>query len=108
MGSVPNNNTMAKSSILLLLICGVLSLYTVLAGSTAEGVAFLAAKGNEADVVTTSSGLMYKEVRAGNVEGKTPTLNSPCECHYAGTLIDGSEFDSSYKRGAPLTFAPNQ
>jgi hypothetical protein len=40
--------------------------------------------------------------------GKTPTIDSPCDCHYAGTLTDGTEFDSSYKRGAPLTFAPNQ
>jgi FKBP-type peptidyl-prolyl cis-trans isomerase FklB len=46
------------------------------------------------------------EIVAGN--GKTPTIDSPTECHYAGTLIDGTEFDSSYKRGQPLTFAPNQ
>ncbi|KAL7520937.1 hypothetical protein ACHAWX_005632 [Stephanocyclus meneghinianus] len=51
---------------------------------------------------------MYREIRAGNPDGKTPTINSPCECHYAGTLIDGTEFDSSYKRGEPMTFAPNQ
>lgn len=49
---------------------------------------------------------LYTEIRAGT--GKTPTLNSPCDCHYSGTLIDGTEFDSSYKRGQPLTFAPNQ
>ena len=41
-------------------------------------------------------------------DGKTPTINSPCDCHYKGTLIDGTEFDSSYKRGQPLSFAPNQ
>jgi FKBP-type peptidyl-prolyl cis-trans isomerase FklB len=46
------------------------------------------------------------ELRAGT--GKTPTIDSPCDCHYRGTLIDGTEFDSSYKRGQPLTFAPNQ
>lgn len=40
--------------------------------------------------------------------GKTPALSTPTKCHYAGTLIDGTEFDSSYKRGEPLTFAPNQ
>merc|ERR1712178_71974 len=34
--------------------------------------------------------------------------NSPCECHYKGTLIDGTQFDSSYDRGQPTTFAPNQ
>jgi FKBP-type peptidyl-prolyl cis-trans isomerase FklB len=41
-------------------------------------------------------------------DGMYVTLDSPCECHYSGTLIDGTEFDSSYKRGKPLTFAPNQ
>lgn len=35
-------------------------------------------------------------------------MDSPCLCHYAGTLIDGTEFDSSYSRGSPTTFAPNQ
>merc|ERR1711935_1014214 len=40
--------------------------------------------------------------------GVTPKVGTPCECHYAGTLIDGTEFDSSYKRGQPTTFAPNQ
>mmetsp|Transcript_26501 Transcript_26501/g.48020 ORF Transcript_26501/g.48020 Transcript_26501/m.48020 type:complete len:160 (+) Transcript_26501:133-612(+) len=99
---------MAKSSILLALFCGILSLYTVLAGTNTEGLDYLEKKGKEEGVVTLPSGLMYKEIEAGNPDGKTPTVNSPCECHYAGTLIDGTEFDSSIKRGAPLTFAPNQ
>mmetsp|Transcript_4808 Transcript_4808/g.12083 ORF Transcript_4808/g.12083 Transcript_4808/m.12083 type:complete len:162 (+) Transcript_4808:84-569(+) len=99
---------MAKSSLIVALLCGLLSLYTVLAGTSADGIAYLEAKGKEDGVVTLPSGLLYKEVRAGNADGKTPTVNSPCKCHYAGTLIDGSEFDSSYKRGEPLTFAPNQ
>ena len=46
------------------------------------------------------------ELHAGT--GPTPNIDTPCDCHYAGTLIDGTEFDSSYKRGKPLTFAPNQ
>lgn len=37
-----------------------------------------------------------------------PTASTPCECHYAGRLLDGSQFDSSYARGQPTTFAPNQ
>jgi FKBP-type peptidyl-prolyl cis-trans isomerase FklB len=37
-----------------------------------------------------------------------PTVSSPCECHYQGTLIDGTKFDSSYDRGSPTSFAPNQ
>jgi FKBP-type peptidyl-prolyl cis-trans isomerase FklB len=35
-------------------------------------------------------------------------MNSPCDCHYRGALIDGREFDSSYARGAPATFAPSE
>jgi len=53
------------------------------------------------------SSLEYKILNQG--AGKThPTPNSPCLCHYAGTLTDGTEFDSSYSRGKPTTFAPNQ
>merc|ERR1719503_425863 len=84
------------------------SIAPTLAGTNAEGLAYLEAKEKEEGVVKLESGLLYKELRAGNEDGKTPTINSPCECHYAGTLIDGTEFDSSYKRGKPLTFAPNQ
>lgn len=39
---------------------------------------------------------------------KSPLISTPTECHYRGTLINGKEFDSSYKRGSPATFAPNQ
>ena len=87
-------------------------LFTVLwtlaaaAGTTPEGLQWLLQKKTEAGVVETESGLLYKEIRPGT--GKTPTIDSPCSCHYSGTLIDGTEFDSSYKRGEPLTFAPNQ
>merc|ERR1712183_1150117 len=59
------------------------------------------------DVIKLPSGLLYKVLKKG--EGtESPTADSPCDCHYAGTLIDGKEFDSSYKRGQPTTFAPNQ
>merc|ERR1712078_519672 len=63
--------------------------------------------GKEDGVVKLDSGLMYKVLKKG--DGKFhPTKDSPCDCHYAGTLIDGSEFDSSYARGKPTTFAPRQ
>lgn len=78
------------------------------AGTDAAGLKYLAAKKKEDGVVETKSGLLYKEIRAGNADGKTPTVDSPCQCHYSGMLIDGTEFDSSYKRGEPLIFAPNQ
>jgi len=78
-------------------------------GTSPDGVAWLAAKGAEADVVTLPSGLMYKVLTSSTKSGaKTPLAGTPCSCHYAGTLIDGTEFDSSYKRGSPTTFAPNQ
>mmetsp|Transcript_33999 Transcript_33999/g.48309 ORF Transcript_33999/g.48309 Transcript_33999/m.48309 type:complete len:149 (+) Transcript_33999:238-684(+) len=83
-----------------------LLLVSALAGTNSEGLAFLSVKEKEEGVVKLPSGLMYKEIQAGT--GKTPKVNSPTKCHYAGTLIDGTEFDSSYKRGEPLTFAPNQ
>jgi len=59
-------------------------------------------------VTTLPSGLQYKVIRDGGVAKGRIAPETPCECHYAGTLIDGTEFDSSYKRGKPLTFAPKQ
>ncbi|KAH8091239.1 FK506 binding protein [Aureococcus anophagefferens] len=73
----------------------------------AAGIAFLEANRAKPGVVSLPTGLQYKVL----VEGaglKHPTVDSPCECHYAGMLLDGTTFDSSYKRGKPSTFAPNQ
>jgi FKBP-type peptidyl-prolyl cis-trans isomerase FklB len=64
--------------------------------------AFLAANAEKEGVKTRPSGLQYKEIRAG--EGKTPGPGDSVTVSYRGTLIDGSEFDSSYKRGQPATF----
>lgn len=71
------------------------------------GTAYLEAKSKEADVVTLPSGLRVKILEKGK-GAFHPMANSPCLCHYGGTLIDGTEFDSSYSRGEPTTFAPNQ
>jgi FKBP-type peptidyl-prolyl cis-trans isomerase FklB len=57
-------------------------------------------------VVTLESGLQYKILKAG--DGRKPTLSDIVECNYRGTLIDGKEFDSSYKRNQPATFAVNK
>ncbi|MBI2883567.1 MAG: FKBP-type peptidyl-prolyl cis-trans isomerase [Candidatus Methylomirabilis oxyfera] len=65
------------------------------------GEAFLADNKTKAGVVTLPSGLQYKILKAGN--GKTPTETDTVECHYRGTLINGTEFDSSYRRGQPAT-----
>jgi hypothetical protein len=50
----------------------------------------------------------YRVVREGAAEAARPSMNSPCDCHYRGALIDGREFDSSYARGAPATFTPSE
>jgi FKBP-type peptidyl-prolyl cis-trans isomerase FklB len=64
--------------------------------------AFLAANGQKEGVKMLPSGLQYKEIRAG--EGKSPGPTSTVVVNYRGTLIDGSEFDSSYERGKPAKF----
>lgn len=78
-----------------------------LAGTHSEGLKWLEENKSKPGVITLPSGLQYKVLKHGSGLFH-PTVNSPCECHYAGTLIDGTEFDSSYKRGEPTTFAPNQ
>ena len=77
-------------------------------GSNAEGQKFLAENKEKEGVVTLPSGLQYKVIKSGPEGARSPNASSPCKCHYRGTLINGQEFDSSYKRHAPATFAPNQ
>jgi FKBP-type peptidyl-prolyl cis-trans isomerase len=66
------------------------------------GEAFLAANKHKAGVVTTASGLQYKVLQAGN--GKKPGDEDGVTCRYRGTLLDGTEFDSSERLGYPVTF----
>ena len=70
------------------------------------GDAFLAANKAKEGVVTLPSGLQYKVLKAG--EGKKPAAEDTVVCHYRGTLIDGTEFDSSYSRNEPLTIPVNR
>ncbi len=63
---------------------------------------FLAENSKKEGIVTTASGLQYKVIREGN--GPKPTLEDTVKVHYKGTFINGKEFDSSYKRGEPVTF----
>jgi FKBP-type peptidyl-prolyl cis-trans isomerase FklB len=67
-----------------------------------RGDAFLAENKKKEGVKTLPSGLQYKVIKAGT--GKKPKLTDTVTAHYKGTLIDGTEFDSSYKRGQPVSF----
>lgn len=92
-----------------------------------QGEKYLKEKAEEPGVVVRESGLMYKVITSGdNPDAKQADTNSRVKCHYrgrvlnwvlvsrcstcstAGTLVDGTEFDSSYKRGQPATFGVTQ
>jgi FKBP-type peptidyl-prolyl cis-trans isomerase FklB len=66
-----------------------------------EGEAFLAANKVKDGIVTLDSSLQYKVLKAG--DGNKPSIDDTVVCHYRGTLLDGTEFDSSYKRSTPAT-----
>ena len=70
------------------------------------GEAFLAENRKKAGVVTLDSGLQYKVIKAG--DGQKPQKTDAVVCHYRGTLLDGTEFDSSYSRGEPAQFRVDQ
>jgi len=69
----------------------------------AAGKAFLAENGKRKGVKTTASGLQYEILTAG--KGDSPKASDAVTVHYRGTLIDGTEFDSSYNRGKPMTIS---
>jgi FKBP-type peptidyl-prolyl cis-trans isomerase FklB len=68
----------------------------------AENEAFLAKNKERAEVTVTGSGLQYEVIKMGN--GPKPTTENVVKVHYVGTLIDGTEFDSSVSRGEPAVF----
>ena len=72
------------------------------AKNNAEGEAFREKFASEGDVVTLASGVQYKVLESG--DGDQPVSNSTVVVHYRGTLIDGTEFDSSYSRNEPAQF----
>ncbi len=71
-----------------------------------RGTAFLERNKAKESIVTLESGLQYKILKKGT--GASPKATDTVRCHYKGTTIDGKEFDSSYKRGKPATFALNR
>lgn len=76
------------------------------AKNLAAGEKFLADNKGKPGVKTTASGLQYKVLKEGN--GPTPKETDTVETHYRGTLLDGKEFDSSYKRNEPASFPVNR
>jgi FKBP-type peptidyl-prolyl cis-trans isomerase len=71
--------------------------------NAAAGAAYLEENAAREGVTTTESGLQYEVLRAG--DGPSPTVDQRARLHYRGTLIDGTEFDSSYSRGEPAEFS---
>ena len=72
----------------------------------AEGKAYLDANAKKKGVTVTKSGLQYEVLKEGT--GKSPKATDTVRCHYEGRLLDGTVFDSSYKRGEPADFGLNQ
>jgi FKBP-type peptidyl-prolyl cis-trans isomerase len=72
----------------------------------AKGEAFLAENAKKEGVQVTDSGLQYSVITQG--DGAKPVATDQVTVHYRGTLIDGTEFDSSYARGEPASFVLNQ
>ena len=84
-----------------------LSSFTALAVTPAQkGEQFLKENAKKDGVKSTASGLQYKVIKEG--AGKSPAATDTVTVHYRGTLIDGKEFDSSYKRGEPAQFPLNR
>ena len=75
------------------------------AGNKAKGEAFLAENAKKEGITVTASGLQYEVLTQGS--GKKPAATDTVKVHYQGTLLDGTEFDSSYKRGQPISFPLN-
>lgn len=72
----------------------------------ADGEAFLKANAGKAGVTVTASGLQYEVIKEGT--GRQPKASDTVRCHYEGTLIDGTVFDSSYRRNQPAEFGLRQ
>merc|ERR1719305_2032102 len=89
----------------------IISASLLVLGSNEFGVKFLEDNAKQDGVISLPSGLQYKVLRTGDGDSH-PTADSPCECHYEGRTAEnypaGEKFDSSYDKGEPTEFAPNQ
>ena len=81
---------------------GALTLSLLAASHTFAQDALLTASAKETGAVVTASGLVYRSLKDGT--GSSPTASDKVKVHYRGTFADGKEFDSSYKRSAPIEF----
>ncbi len=79
---------------------------TAMKDNLAAGEAFLAENGRRSEVTTLPSGLQYEIIKPG--DGPKPSATDKVRVHYEGTLIDGTVFDSSIRRGEPITFGLDQ
>ena len=89
-----------------LLAASVVMLLTTVPVLAETGADFLAQNAKKQGITVTDSGLQYEVIQSG--EGLSPSRTDRVTVHYRGTLIDGREFDSSYKRGKPATFPLNR
>jgi len=90
---------------LALLVFGLSSLPLSADSAVEKGTEFMKENAKKEGVKTTSSGLQYEVITEG--KGKTPQATDTVEVNYRGTLLDGTEFDSSYKRGQSISFPLN-
>lgn len=73
-----------------------------------EGKRFLEVNERREGVVTLPSGLQYEVIKKGDIDGPRAKATDQVQCHYEGTLVDGTLFDSSIRRGQPATFGVSQ
>jgi FKBP-type peptidyl-prolyl cis-trans isomerase len=102
-------NLKSFAAALTMAVTSILSNTTIMAqdasSNLAKGQAFLKENATKPGVHTTASGLQYKVITEGH--GKSPKSTDTVLVHYRGTTIDGTEFDSSYKRNEPISFPLN-
>ena len=108
----PQSTTMSSFRALLLVACVLLALLTVDAVDFSKynartGKKFLDDNKSKEGITTTASGLQYKVLETGSGT-RSPGPSDQVKVHYRGTLLNGKEFDSSYKRGDPATFGVGQ
>lgn len=89
-----------------MLIASVILFLTTALTQAETGADFLAKNAEKPGVTVTESGLQYEVIKSG--KGRSPNRNDRVTVHYRGTLVNGREFDSSYKRGKPATFQVNR